>query len=591
MTVSMTVSGAPEIDPVKRELIKNALVTIADNMIALVIRTSRSVVVKNNLDFSASVLNAKGEMVAQGLSLPGHLGATGPALRGCLDHFGDDIRQGDIFCNNDPYAGASHLNDVFMFRPVFHDGELIGFLSIILHHTDMGGRVPGGNAPDSTEIYQEGLRIPPLKIMENDKPNETLFRIIRNNVRVSDTVVGDMQSQIASLLAAETELRRVIADYGVDTVRLYMNDLIDYAEKLTRAGIAALPDGTGEFTDWIDDDGTGSAPVKIHVKLTVKGDSAVIDFTGTSPQTSGAINPNKYFAIGLSLAVMRTVLDPSIPANAGFNRAVEVITPEGCFVNPRFPAPVGARGLAGFRVRHAVSGALAMLLPDKVGACVGGSEFALVLAGYPKGRKPFLTLEFHNVTGIGGGPDRDGQDGGPYGLVNIANVPVEVIEAEGPVRVECYEFLPDTEGAGRYRGALGLVREYRLLEDEALIQLRSDRQLNPPYGLFGGEPSAPGRIIMNPGRADERVAPSKFIAKMARDEVIRAEMPGAGGYGDPLERDAAAVAEDVRQMKISIERARDVYGVVVDPKTFAVDAAATAKRRSESRAPAELADA
>jgi len=168
---------------------------------------------------------------------------------------------------------------------------------------------------------------------------------------------------------------------------------------------------------------------------------------------------------------------------------------------------------------------------------------------------------------------------------------VEVIEAEGPVRVECYEFLPDTEGAGRYRGALGLVREYRLLEDEALIQLRSDRQLNPPYGLFGGEPSAPGRIIMNPGRADERVAPSKFIAKMARDEVIRAEMPGAGGYGDPLERDAAAVAEDVRQMKISIERACDVYGVVVDPKTFAVDAAATAKRRSESRAPAELADA
>lgn len=569
------------IDPVKRELIKNALVTIADNMIALVIRTSRSVVVKNNLDFSASVLNAKGEMVAQGLSLPGHLGATGPALRGCLDHFGDNIRPGDILCNNDPYAGASHLNDVFMFRPVFHEDELIGFLSIILHHTDMGGRVPGGNAPDSTEIYQEGLRIPPLKIMEDNKPNETLFRIIRNNVRVSDTVVGDMQSQISSLLAAETELRRVIADYGVGTVKLYMDNLIDYAEKLTRAGLAALPDGTGEFTDWIDDDGTkGSAPVKIHVKLTIKGNSAIIDFTGTSPQTSGAINPNKYFAIGLSLAVLRTVLDPSIPANAGFNRAVEVITPEGSFVNPRFPAPVGARGLAGFRVRHAVSGALAMLLPDKVGACVGGSEFALVLAGYPKGRKPFLTLEFHNVTGIGGGPDRDGQDGGPYGLVNIANVPVEVIEAEGPVRVERYEFLTDTEGAGKYRGALGLVREYRLLEDEALIQLRSDRQKNPPYGLFGGGNGAPGKIIMNPGDASERVEPSKFIGKMTRDELLRVEMPGSGGYGNPLERDAAAVAEDIRQKKITPERAESVYGVVVNLSDFTVDFDATAKRRS-----------
>jgi N-methylhydantoinase B len=205
-----------------------------------------------------------------------------------------------------------------------------------------------------------------------------------------------------------------------------------------------------------------------------------------------------------------------------------------------------------------------MLLPDRVGACVGGSEFALVLAGYPKGKAPFLTLEFHNVTGIGGGPDRDGQDGGPYGLANIANVPVEVIEAEGPVRVECYAFLPDTGGAGRYRGALGLVREYRLLEDEALIQLRSDRQINPPYGLFGGHPGAPGRIIMNPGTSEERVAPAKFIGKMKRGELLRAEMPGAGGYGSPLERDPAAVAADTRQGKISVANARSIYGVVTD---------------------------
>ena len=562
-------------DPIKRELIKNALVTIADNMIALVVRTSRTIVVKNNLDFSASIMNAKGEMVAQGLSLPGHLGATEPALRGCLEHFGADIRPGDILCNNDPYSGASHLNDVFMFRPVFVGEELIGFLSIIIHHTDMGGRVPGGNAPDSTEIYQEGLRIPPLKIMEANKPNETLLRIIRTNVRVSDMVVGDMLSQMSSLVTAETELHRVIDDYGVETVKFYMSDLIDYAERLTRQGLAALPDGTGEFTDWIDEDGAGGPPVRIQVRLTVKGDSAEIDFTGTSPQTSGAINPNRYFAVGLSLAVLRTVLDPSIPANAGFNRCVTVITPEGCFVNPRFPAPVGARGLAGFRVRHAVSGALAMLLPHRVGACVGGSEFALVLAGYPAGRKPFLTLEFHNVTGIGGGPDRDGQDGGPYGLANIANVPVEVIEAEGPVRVECYAFLPDTGGAGRYRGALGLVREYRLLEDEALIQLRSDRQRNPPYGLFGGQQGSAGRIIMDPGTPNERVAPAKFIGKMRRDEVLRAEMPGAGGYGDPLERDPHAVAEDVRQEKISPAKARELYGVVLHASGHALDIEAT----------------
>jgi N-methylhydantoinase B len=572
-------AAAAAIDPVKRELIKNALTTIADNMIALVIRTSRSIVVKNNLDFSASVLNARGEMVAQGLALPGHLGATEPALRGCLDHFGDDIADGDILGSNDPYAGGSHLNDIFMFRPVFADGELVAFVSIIIHHTDMGGRVPGGNATDSSEIYQEGLRIPPVKFLDRNKPNDMLLRIIRNNVRVSDRVLGDIQSQITSLIAAETEFRRVLEDYGVATVKTYMDDLIDYAETLTRAGLAALPDGVGEFTDWIDDDGAGGPPVRLQIKLTVSGDSAEIDFTGTSPQTSGAINPNKYFAIGLALAVMRTVLDPNIPANAGFNRAITVITPEGSFVNPRFPAPVGARGLAGYRVRHAVLGALAQLVPDRVQACVGGSEFALVLAGYPKDGKPFLMLEFHNLTGIGGGPDMDGQDGGAWCLGNIANVPCEIIEAEGPVQIDCYAFLPDSDGAGRYRGALGLVREYRLLAEDALVQLRSDRQRTPPYGLFGGLPGAPGRIIMNPGTEGERVAASKFIGRMKQGEVLRGEMPGSGGYGDPKQRDADAVAEDVRQEKISLDRARDVYGVVVDAVTFAVDRPATAALR------------
>jgi N-methylhydantoinase B len=567
-------------DPVKRELIKNALTTIADNMIALVIRTSRSIVVKNNLDFSASVLNARGEMVAQGLSLPGHLGATEPALAGCLEHVGDDVQEGDILCSNDPYAGGSHLNDIFMFRPVFAGDELVGYVSIIIHHTDMGGRVPGGNATDSAEIFQEGLRIPPTKILSRDVPNDTLLRLIRNNVRVSDRVLGDIQSQITSLVTAEMEFRRVLQDYGVETVKTYMDDLIDYAERLTRAGIASLPDGVGVFSDWIDDDGAGGPPVEIKVMLTVKGDSAEIDFTGTSPQTSGAINPNKHFAIGLALAVLRTVLNPAIPANAGFNRAVRVITPEGSFVNPRFPAPFGARGLAGYRVRHAVSGALAQLVPDKVAACVGGSEFALVLAGYPKEGKSFLMLEFHNLTGTGGGPSMDGQDGGPWCLGNIANVPVEVIEAEGPVQVDCYAFLPDSDGAGRYRGALGLVREYRLLAEDALIQLRSDRQTNPPYGLFGGQPGAPGRIVMNPRTPEERVAPSKFIGRMKAGEVLRGEMPGSGGYGNPRERDPAAVAEDVRQEKLTTARARDVYGVAVDPVSFAVDAAATAALRS-----------
>jgi N-methylhydantoinase B len=549
------------IDPVKRELIKNALVTIADNMIVLVIRTSRSIVVKNNLDFSASILDGSGQMVAQGLSLPGHLGATMPALQGCLDQFGDDIHEGDILCNNDPYSGASHLNDIFMFKPIFSNGRRVAFLSIIIHHTDMGGRVPGGNAADSSEIFQEGLRIPPSKIHEAGKLNTTLFRIIQHNVRVADRVLGDIKSQIASLMGAEAEIHRVLADYGTDTVCLYMADLIEYADKLTRASILQLPDGVGEFSDWIDDDGAGGPPACIHVKITIAGDEIEVDFAGTSPQTGGALNPNLPFTVGLTYAVLRTVMDPNIPTNVGFNRPIKVKVPDGCFVNPKFPAPVGARGLGGYRVRTAVSGALAQLLPHLVPACVGGSEFALVFAGYPKDEKPFLMLEFHNITGAGGGPDRDGQDGGPWCLGNVANVPVEILEAENPVRIEQYAFRPDTDGAGKYRGALGIVRDYRLLAEEATVQLRSDRQLHPPYGLFGGSNGAPGKIILNPGTKDERIMPSKFVTKLQRGAVLRGEMPGSGGWGNPRERDPEAVREDVRQGKLSPERARDIYGV------------------------------
>ncbi|MDP6342095.1 MAG: hydantoinase B/oxoprolinase family protein, partial [Alphaproteobacteria bacterium] len=308
--------------PIKRELIRNALVTIADNMIVTVIRTSRSIVVKNNLDFSSCVCDADGQLVAQGLSLPVHLGAMMPALKGCLDYFGDDIQRGDIMASNDPYSGASHLNDIFMFTPIFApNGDRIAFVCLILHHTDMGGRVPGGNATDSTEIFQEGLRIPPSKIYVAGEPNTTLFRIIETNVRVPEMVIGDVRSQIAALQVAERELIKLFDDYDPAELKAYMTDLIDYSERLTRAGIAALPDGEVEFTDWNDDNGMlDGEPVKFQVKLTVKGDEMVVDFTGTSPQTSGATNPNFWFTVSCTYAAIRTVLGPDIHNNAGVFR-------------------------------------------------------------------------------------------------------------------------------------------------------------------------------------------------------------------------------------------------------------------------------
>ena len=571
------------IDPIRLELIKNALVMVSDNMMVSVLRTSRSTLVKANMDFSASICDGDGNMVAQGLALPAHLGATMPALKGCLDYFGDDIGPGDILANNDPYAGGSHLNDIFMFKPVFDGGTRVCFLGLILHHTDLGGRVAGGQAADSDEIYQEGLRIPPSKIYQAGKPNDTLLRIIEHNTRVPDKVLGDVRAQIAALDAGEAEIHKLVETYGAAEVKTYMTALIDYTERLVRNSIAALPDGETEFTEWNDDDGVGGGPVKIYVKLTVKGDEIIADYTGTSPQMGGALHTNYWFTASLTYAALRAVMPPDTPNNVGFYRPITVIAPEGSWVNPRFPAAVGARGQGGYRVRTVVTGALAKLLPDRMPACPGGNEFGLSVTGLTPDRKRFLHVEFHNMTGRGGGPDQDGQDAGPYWLGNLSNTPVEVIEAENPLRIEEYGFLTDTGGPGKYRGALGMVRQYRLLNDDAIVQQRADRHVFPCWGIFGGKPGALSHsYFIRDGDREE--APSKFVRSMRKDEIFRAEMAGSGGYGDPLERDPEAVADDVRQDKMTPGHAKAEYGVILEPETLALDTGQTTALRKRRAA-------
>lgn len=571
------------VDPIRLELIKNALVMVSDNMMVSVLRTSRSTLVKSNMDFSASILDADGDMVAQGLALPGHLGATMPALKGCLDYFGDDIQPGDLLANNDPYAGASHLNDIFMFRPVYKDGERICILGLILHHTDLGGRVAGGQAADSDEIYQEGLRIPPSKIYIADKPNDTLLRVIEHNTRVPDKVMGDVRAQIAALLAGEAEILKLADTYGADELKTYMRALIDYTERLVRNSIRALPDGEAEFTEYNDDDGVGGGPVEIKLKLTVKNDEIIADYTGTSPQKGGALHPNYWFTASLTYAGLRTMLPAETPNNVGFYRPITVVAPPGCWVNPQFPAAVGARGQGGYRVRTVVTGALAKLFPGRIPACPGGNELGLSVTGVDAERKRFLHVEFHNVTGRGGGPDQDGQDAGPYWLGNMANTSVEIIEAENPLLIDEYGFLPDTGGPGKYRGAMGMVRQYRLLADEAIVQLRADRHVFPCWGIFGGKPGALSHSYFVRGGVREE-APSKFVQTMRKGETFRAEMAGSGGYGDPFERDPAAVAEDVRQSKMTLAHAAAEYGVVVDPISATLDKDATKTLRDTPRA-------
>lgn len=586
-------AAGPRIDPIRRELLKNALVTISDNALVAVVRTARSSNVKHSMDFSAAIMDGQGQLIAQGLAVPPHLGALMPAIKGCLDHFGDDIRPGDVIGSNDPYSGCSHLNDIFTFKPVFKDGQRVAFVGLILHHTDLGGRVPGGNASDSNEIFEEGLRIPPVKFCEGSVPNPMVLRFIEFNSRVPERVLGDLKAQLAALNQAEAELHKLLSAWETPKFLAYVTSLVDYSEQLTRAGLRALPDGEVEFEEWNDDDGVHQGPFRMHLKLTKRGDEILCDFSGTPPQSGGAIHANLAFTTSCVYAAIRTLLPSDVPTNAGMYRPIKVVVPPGTLLSAQFPAAVGSRGQIGFRVRTIVLGALGKLAPNRLPACPGGSEFAMAASSHDADGRRSVHLEFHNTTGNGGGPDQDGQDAGPYCIGNLANIPVELIEAENPIRVEEYAFLPNTGGAGKYRGALAIVRQYRFLAPEMLIQVRSDRFKSQPWGLYGGHPGTAARAFMNPSTDAELKLPSKFVRVVSQDDVFRAEMAGSGGYGNPVDRDPAAVLEDVRQGKMSVEHAAQVYGVVIvqgesnlalaSSGDHILDQAATARARSQQR--------
>ncbi len=575
-------------DPIRLEVLKNALEGIADGMALTVVRASRSTIVRVALDFSTGVLSGKGELVGQGMCLPMHLGGMMPALEACLNRYQDNIRPGDVFIGNDPYEGGSHLPDIFLYKPVFVGDVITGYLCSMAHHTDIGGRVAGGNACDSTEIYQEGLRIPPLKLYDQGVPNETLLRILEKAVRVPDKVLGDLMGQVAALTYGEREWLKLVKRYGVEELETSIDELLAYTEELTRKAIRSLPDGAWSFTDYIDDDGFDSGRIPIVTNLTKKDDHIHADFTGTGPQCKGAIQPVLATSKGMVYAALKTVLTAigaDIPNTAGYFRPVSIHMPEGTFVNPLLPAPVAARAMGAIRLFQSIIGAFAQMLPEVIPACSGGCEFGSGMAGYDKSKtpwKPWVQLDFSNETAVGGFAYKDGTDAQGCYNTNLANIPAEVIEVEQPLKVEEYGLVPDSEGPGKFRGGLGMVRAYKYLLDDTVVQMRSDRSQHAPYGLHGGQSPRTTRIVIT-SNGEKRVMPPKFLANVDKGDTLRISWPGAGGWGDPLERDPEMVLEDVTVEKITVERARDVYGVIIDPEGRTVEQEATRLRREELR--------
>ena len=569
----------PRTDPITFAVIKHGLDAIVDEMAYTVLRTARSEIVKDVMDYSAAICDREGRMIAQAKTIALHLGAVPEAMHVVLERYKETLKEGDAVILNDPYQGGMHLPDIFMFMPIFSGEELLAFAVVICHHTDVGGRVPGSNASDSTEIFQEGIRIPPLKLFQEGRANTTLMRLIELNVRLPDRVIGDLKAQYAACRAGSLELAKLSNRYGVSGLQKHFSALLDYAERMTREEIATWTDGTYTFEDHIDDDGFSDIPLPIRVAITVAGDRVLVDYTGSAPQVAAALNSTKSYTNSCTYLSVRCALKGDIPNNAGVFRAISVSAPEASILNPVLPAACAARALTGYRVVDAMFGALAQIVPDRVPAAGEGGNTVVCLGGYRGDGSPFIIVDM--ICGAWGArPNKDGIEGVTNPSQNLSNTPVETLESQHPVRVEEYALVPNSCGAGRWRGGLGLSRSYRVLAKEAGLQLRADRMKFRPYGLQGGHEAPGSKNTLVGANGETHLLPSKVNRQMYEGDLIHHIQPGGGGFGDPMTRDPIRVAADVWNEKISAVYARDEHGVVVDGLTGELDQMATADLRA-----------
>jgi N-methylhydantoinase B len=575
-------ASVPFVDPITLGVIWGALQSIAVEIGTTVHKTAYSEQAREGQDFSVAVFDRAGRMVAQGPYSPGHMGAMSFAVKNALAaHPVETLGPGDAILLNDPLLGSGHLPDFFITQPVFHDGDLIGFVVNIVHHTDVGGQRPGSQGVEGIfDYYQEGLRIPPTKVWKAYRPDEGVIGIIAANTRTPEKVLGDLRAQRSALRVGELRLMELAQRYGRDTLFAAMEEILDRTEASLRAAIREVPDGVYTFEDFLDDWGPGTAPLRVFVTVTVAGDAITIDYDGSSAQTLSGLNSYINYTRSYSYAAVKCLTDPLGPMNEGALRPVTVTAPEGSFLNPRPPAGGGPRAVICYRTFESVLGALARALPDRVSAAASHMANPTFGGWDRRHQRRFVAYELV-LSGTGGRATRDGCEAMAWAF-NAANIPVEAQEARHPLVIERFELIRDSGGPGTFRGGTGVRRDMRFLADEGKLTNLTDRQAFPPYGLFGGKPGAPGRTTIERGAAEE-VVHAKASREFEYGDVISFQQAGAGGYGDPLERDPARVLEDVRDEYVSVEAARWEYGVVI--VNDAVDEAATRNEREARRRP------
>jgi N-methylhydantoinase B len=533
------------LDPVDYAIISQALIAAAREMGAKLVRSAFSTGLREARDGSAALLDAKGNTVAQAELIPMQLGTIGHIFQPCAAMYPlETLEEGDFFAINDPYSGGQHLQDVFLFHPIFYDGQLLGFSASVAHHLDLGGGSPGLN-PAATDVWAEGLIIPPLKLnMARDWHGGMFERLLRANVRVPHQTMGDFDAQMAANAIGIARVQEFAQRYGAAKIVAAMAALQHYSEARMRAAIRAVPDGVYRGADAVDDDGESDAPLPVHATVTVKDDTIAVDFAGTAPQVRRHLNAPFASTVSAALSCVKAVLtSPDIPFNVGAARPVTITAPEGSLLNPRRPAPVRARMEACFRAWNATMKALAQAVPDKVIACGFDTTTVGVLSHLqPDGWSVYLEIY---GGGYGASASADGCDAVDGPLSNCSNTPIEALDQDFAFfRVLEYSLRPGSAGSGEFRGGLGFLRRFEILTDEVKLALYSDRFRSAPDGMFGGEPGGTGYCEIRRGGQTIRLR-SKDEVQLQRGDVVTLAVGGGGGYGDPARRAAARIADDV----------------------------------------------
>jgi N-methylhydantoinase B len=580
-----------KLDPISLEILGNKLTSIAEEMCLTLQRTGRTLYVKETADFCCALAGLDGKFFAY----PRALGVSGFVGLDCSVAIAavGELAPGDVILTNDPYRSgglATHLPDLQVIEPYFHDGKIVAYGWGFLHASDVGGKVPSSISPTNHEIFQEGLQIPPVKIMRAGQLNEDVALLFRANSRTPDANMGDLKAMLGALATGRERVAQTLQQHGAQALLDAQVDLVEYAALRARAVLRKVPAGTYRFTDYLDDEAGSGLPVRIALAVTVGDGAILLDFTGSDPQVAAAINipshglPHAWLTLRI-LALVAT-LDKGVPINAGLLAPVSVIAPKGSVVNPLPGAAVGVRHAAAVRVNDALNGVLGQALPDYMPAASGGTIIPVVVAEPARhGFGQNVQVVEPMVGGTGGRHGYDGADGRDSSISNLSNNPVETVEAETGVEIVHYGLRRDSAGAGQWRGGNGQEIRFRILQDDSFVLARGMERLRfRPWGAHGGGPGAPARLILQrAGEAPHELGKIDLLPVAAGDE-ISIQTPGGGGWGDPFQRDPAAVLTDVLRGLLSVDAARDDYGVALTSvnATLSVDAAATVALRAGS---------